>query len=334
MDNETTPSSSAPSPKPKPRPDRPALESPEAALTRGLEEITEAPRLRTMWPRMERLCSPRRGHFWVIGGNPGNYKTALTWNLALDLADRGHRVLYVSLEQSTGQLAVNAAARYSRISRDRIELHASGAVPLQGEDLDRFTDARERLRALQLRMRLHGVEQHGRSLAAVLQSAQAASFDAVLGDHLGMIGRDDGRELDLLPEVVDSLRALARGELRRGYRPFVCVTSPLNRANQRDEATDESERLPAMSDFYGSRRIESDADTAIVVRKRKRAASDEESDAPDTVDAFVLKQRWGRCPLVLVFEAQGAIAHVVERHRSDTNPPAHHWQDHEPGSDG
>lgn len=222
--------------------------------------------------------------------------------------------------------------RYSRVPWKRLEAATmADGMPLSPDESERVEMAREKLRGLQLFLRLHGSEKHGRSLDAVIRSATRNRFDAVFVDHIQIVGRDGGRSLDNIPVTVDRLKQLAHGEIVPGYTPFVCALSPLNRANERDAAKDE-DRLPSMSDFYGAREIESDADTAIIMRKRQRAA-DDESEAPDTVDAFVLKQRWGKCPLVLVFEAQGSICHVVERNRGDTAPPAPHWTQREPGED-
>jgi replicative DNA helicase len=270
------------------------------------------------------MAPPQSERLWVIGGRPGNFKTQWTWNLALGMAERRQRVLWVGLEQTPQESALQALARYSRIPLDRIALahNAESGVNLTDKESDALVEADRKVASLDLFVRFHGAATHGRSLPDVIRSATRARFDAVFVDHLGMIGRGTGeRDLDSIPKAVDGLRALARGEVVQGYRPFVCVTSPLNRAIEQSE----DERLPAMSDFRGSGLIESDADLAMVLRKRKR---EDESESPDTIDAFVLKNRQGRSPLVLQFEAQGAICLVTER-RPDSPPPPTHWQEGE-----
>lgn len=276
---------------------------------------------------MERLCPPQSERLWVIGGRPGNFKTQTMWNLALDLAERRQRVLFVSLEQTAQEAALQATARFSRIPLDRIQLahNADAGVHLTDAEEDALQKAESRFEKLDLFLRLHNAETHGRTLPDVLRSATRARFDAVFVDHLGMVGRGSGkRELDAIPEAIDGLRGLARGEVARGYRPFVCVTSPLKR---KDPKPGEREPMPELGDFRGSSNIESDADFAMILRKRERDEGDE-SDAPITVDGFVLKNRWGRCPLILQFEAQAAICFVNER-RPDAPAPPSHWSDRE-----
>jgi replicative DNA helicase len=77
-----------------------------------------------------------------------------------------------------------------------------------------------------------------------------------------------------------------------------------------------------MSDLRGSGNIESDADLVMILQKQPQ---DEESEAPDVVNGFVVKNRQGRCPVVLQFEAHGATRTVIERHKPEQPPP--HWQE-------
>jgi len=326
MDDGTTQKSPEPSPKPKPTSRRDGtvhpLWSPSWALQAGLSGLRRSTRLKSMWPRMDRLCQPQSGRFWVVGGRPGNYKTQFLWNLALDMAERRQRVLFVSLEQEAGEMSVQAAARFSRIDHERIALahNEKDGVTLSDAELDSLAAAEARMTALELTLRMHGVEGHGRTIDDVVKSACRVHFDAVFIDHVGMLAREGRNELDELSRAVDRLRGLSRGEVVADYRPFVCTSSPLNRDEDRDG---DKERQPRMSDFRGSGRIESDADLAMILRKRKRA--DEEGDEPDVLDAFVLKNRQGRSPLVLMFEGQGAICLVTERQRKEAGTQAEHW---------
>ena len=293
----------------------PSLDSPQDALDRGMVALSRSIRMKTMWPRMERLCPPRSERFWVIGGRPGNFKTQLLWNLALDMADRKQRVLFVSLELTTGELTVQALARFSRIELDRIEAGRRRSPPFTDAEQAALDSAIERVVGTDLFLRLHGVE-HGRTMPSVLRSTTRNRFDAIFIDHVAMIGRDAGHRLDELARAVDKLRGLARGEVAAGYRPFVCVASPLNREIDRDAEGDD-ERMPRMSDFWGSSSIESDADVAMILQKVRQP---EESVAPCAVNASVLKNRQGKCPIVLRFEAQGAICLVTERQPHEGTP--------------
>jgi len=327
VSDDKIPLSDEPSSRPKQSSTRPLLSVPlislDAALKEGLEQLRHQKPLHTMWPRMERLCQPTSGRFWVIGGRPGNYKTQVMWNLALDMASRQHKVLFLSLEEEPWAMSLAASARFSQIPRDRLRAAelAGDAEFLTSAEVETLNAAEEKLRGLEFHMRLHGADKHGRSLNAVLRSACRSRFDAVFVDHLGMVARQGPREFDEIPKAVDSFRALARGELAPDYRPFVCIASPLNRVR---EQTGDEDDLPQMSDLRGSGRIESDADLVMILQKRKQ---DEESNQPDVLDGFVVKNRHGRCPVVLLFEANGATCSITERHSTETPPP--HWQDRE-----
>jgi len=224
-----------------------------------------------------------------------------------------------------GEMAILALAKFSGIEKPRIEdaLVADSQVPFTEEEQARWDFARTKFDGLSFLMRLHGHE-HGRDISHVIGSACRSRFDAVFVDHLGMIGRDSrGKELEQLAAAVHRLRGLSRGEEAQDYRPWVVVTSQLNR--ERDKG--EEDRLPRMSDFRGSARIEHDADVAVALQKRTKPAGDE--SPVYQLDGFVLKNRFGPPATVLLFEANGATGLITERHRQE-QPPLHWSNDDAP----
>ncbi len=313
--DEQTPRSSPPSPKQNETPQ--PLRSLSQSATEGQEAANRSIRLKTGWPRLQRLCPPRSGRIWLVGGAPGSYKTQLAFNLALDLASQKQRVLFVTLELTTGEIGMAALARESGIPLDRLDLaFGRERLELTEQENERIADAQARLAETELFLRIHGADRHGHSLDEVLRSATRVRFDAVFVDHLGIIdrgGRD--RELDAIPRAADAMRRLSRGSIAKDYTPFVCVTTPLSRKRDEDDH-------PKLSHLRGSGNLEYDADLALIVQKR---AQPEESTTPDVIDGFVLKNRQGRCPLVLQFEADGALCRVTERHTQPQAAPAH-WQ--------
>lgn len=302
-----------------------SLEKPSTAATEAVARLQRTVPIAARFPRLERVCRPQSESFWVLGGRPGAFKTALLWNLALNTAEAGQRVLFVSLEMSLGEMGLLALAKFSGIERHRIEeaIRAGGRT-FDSEEADRWAGAMSKVESLQLLMRLHD-HNHGRDISDVIRSALKARFDAVFVDHLGMIGRDtNGRELDQLSEAIHGLRGLSRGEVSKGYRPWVVATSQLNREIDRGE----EERAPRMSDFRGSARIEHDTDVAIGLQKR---AKTDEGVMYD-LDGFVLKNRFGP-PAVLLFQANGATGLVVERRPTEEMRQSYPDPDREPGED-
>jgi replicative DNA helicase len=284
--------------------------------------------LQIRFPRMERVCCPQSENFWVIGGRPGAFKTALLWNLALNMAEAHQRVAFVALEMSPAEMGLLALAKFSGLDRRRIKLALAGdrTVPFDTQEQDRWDEAVRRYMGLQLWLRIHGADDVGRTVRGLLGAAYRVRFDAVMVDHLGMIGRGSGRnELEGLADAIDSLRGLSRGEVAKGYRPLVVATSQLNR--EIDKGEDGEPRPPRLSDFRGSARIEHDADVVIGLQKRRKVGDD---GPVSMLDGFVLKNRNGVAPEILLFEANGATGLVTERRREAAESPQP-WQDREPG---
>jgi hypothetical protein len=217
------------------------------------------------------------------------------------------------------ELGLLALSRFSGLERNRIAAAFDPADPQQftEDEAGRFDAARAKWEGFETLLRIHGAETHGRSIEAIMRSARRARFDAVFIDHLGMIGRDTGgREMDVLNDAIHRLRGLSRGE--GGHpeiRPWVVATSQFSR----DIDKGEEDRMPHLADFRGSARIEHDSDVAIGLRKRKRKEGDE--GAFTALDGFVLKNRNGPCPSVLLFDANGATGFVTERVAQTEAPP-------------
>lgn len=289
---------------------KPSLIGPDLGMEASLQRLQRVHPLTIRYPRLERLCRPQSETFWVIGGRPGAFKTALVWNLALNMAEQKHRVLFVSLEMTPGELFHLALAKYAQIDRHRIA-QALGPEQVAFTPTERrmWEGAIRHLFGLELTLRVHGADDLGRDIDDVLASACRARFDAVFVDHLGMIGRDSqGRELDVLSQAIHRLRGLSRGEVSKGYRPWVVATSQLNREIDKGD----EERKPRLADFRGSARIEHDADVAIGLQKRKGA-----EEGKSILDAWVLKNRNGNCPELCMFDAHGPTGLITERRKQE-----------------
>ncbi len=294
------------------------LTSPDKAIQRHLQDLAKVVPIHFRLPTLERVCAPASGRLWAIGGRPGSFKTGLVWNMAVNAAQMGRRVLMVTLELTPGELALLAVARFTGMGVRRIQAAFASEQPLPFNPIeqDRFNRARGELRGLELSLRIHAAATHGRMLRDVMASATRHEYDAIFVDHIGMIGRGNLKQerLAILDDAVDGLRALTDGEVRAGYTPFVCVTTPLNRESEREKGgKDGARRLPRMADFWGSSRIESDADAGIALEKRTIGADDDKEHPVSIVEAFVVKNRHGPHPKVVQLVANGETGKVGER---------------------
>jgi hypothetical protein len=213
-------------------------------------------------------------------------------------------------------MSVSAVTMFSGITKRRAEeaLVENSDRPFTEAENEAWAKAEEKFVSLNFMMRIHGYE-CGRDTGDILRNACLHNFDAVMVDHLGMIGRDsNGREFDMLSESIHALRGLSRGEIRKDRTPWVVATTQLNREIDKGE----SERPPRMSDFRGSARIEHDADVAIGLVKRR--ASENEEDPISHLDGFVVKNRNGPPDAVLLWEANGATGLITERRKEDHQP--------------
>lgn len=254
-----------------------------------------------------------------MGGAPGSHKTNAALMLAVDMALAGQRVLFVTLELALGEIGARVLSRFSGVDGERLD-RAFGPerLELTEQENEALAAAEARIDALAMHLRFHGAEDGGSRLDDVIRSATRLHFDAVFVDHLGMVDRGHGDELAAIPRAAENLRLLCRGRIRKGYRPFVCVTTPLSRKRDEDDH-------PKLSHLRGSGNLEYDGDGVMVLQKRERKG---DTEGPDEVDGFVLKQRQGRCPIVLTFEADGATSTVREKPPQGYAPPVP-WQDGE-----
>jgi hypothetical protein len=235
--------------------------------------------------------------------------------MVLQIADLGGKALFESLEMDLGYLGVLAVARFSGLDKDRIAeaKRKEHPIPFNPQEYDQWAYGDERYRNLSRNLRLHGPD-NGRTLHDVLTNACKHGFDVVAVDHVGMMDRDSGNEMQVLNRNIDHLRALSHREINKHYGPWVIATSQFNREIEKSPG----ERDPRLSDFRAAARIEHDADVAIGLKKTKLADLDSESSMFG-IEAHVLKNRFGPSPLMILYGVNGQTNGIEEQIK--TPPP-------------
>lgn len=253
------------------------------------------------------MCKPQAECLWILGGRPGAFKTGLAWGLTLKAAEYDSRCLVVSLEMPLGGLGVMAVAQFSGLSRNRIEEALGGRRPLAADEQARFDAARNRYVDLSRNIRLHG-EENGSDIVSVMRSCMLNRYDLIVIDHAAMVDRDTGApEPVRISLLLNRLRRLVRGQTIKGYRPWVILTSPLNR--KIEEST--TDRPPRLSDFRATGNSEYDTDVALGLRK-VRPDDTRDDDPSFIVECYVLKNRKGPAPLMIQYRVNGETGFIQE----------------------
>ena len=253
-----------------------AVDSCEAMveLSDALIAAEEAsPALPTGFPGLDRLLGGElmKGCLTILAARPGQGKTTLALAVAEQLAARGRRVLFVSLEMTRRQLSARrVAACLGTVTAVRV---LTGQ--LEEAEIGRVTEAMSELSRRPLLF--------NRSSRAEVRDLRTMAVETgaelLVIDYLGLIRHREGRSLyERVTETSNRLKELTV-ELDL---PVLCLAQ-LNR-----EAENRAGRAPRLSDLRDSGAIEQDAD-AILLHRPEEAA-----DGPlIPLDVLAVKNRYG-----------------------------------------
>lgn len=191
-----------------------------------------------------------RGELVIIGGRPGYGKTALMLTFALQMALRGIRVHFVSLEMSHSSLIDRAVAQTIRVDS---RLLRSGEV--SDAEAKLAYEAAMNIAVLPLTIN----DERKRSPESVLSEIrklhrQKDGLDVVIVDYMGLM-RYKSRDLRI--EIGEALKDVR--DLGAEQGTVMMVGSQLNR---QADGLKEGKR-PKLSDFKESGDLEQDADVAL-----------------------------------------------------------------------
>lgn len=223
---------------------------------------------------------PNRGALVILGARPSMGKTALSLNIALNVA-RTYGVLFLSQEMQTGELLDRALATLGRISLSSII-----RGDMESDDWTNFTAATAKINE----MNLHLDDQPALTLLDVRSKARLIKrkhgLDLLVVDYLQLMSGEGDNRNQQIEEISRGLKSLAK-ELNI----VVLALSQLSR-----NAANKSR--PQLSDLRDSGAIEQDADIVMFVHR-------DEVDNPNShmrgmADVFIAKNRQGRIDDVLL----------------------------------
>mgnify|MGYP002652387620 CR=1 FL=1 len=232
----------------------------------------------TPWPTLDEELAGglHPGRSYVIGGRPGEGKSLVGTNIALDAAMHGYRVLVFSVEMGSVEVAARiysagSGAHYGQITRRSLEAH-------DGERLRAFV-AQNRTIPLYLVDRSDITVDYVASRCRTMK--RRTGLDVVVVDYLQLLRESDPRQPRerQVAHISRTLKVLAR-ELDCA----VIIACQLNRNAA------QANRKPALSDLRESGAIEQDADVVILLHHEVI------EDMPTGYVNFVIaKNRTGKC---------------------------------------
>lgn len=213
----------------------------------------------------------RPGEVMVIGGRPGQGKSALGMNIMLKTSARGNPCAFFTIEMSAQQLASRAAAvcgcPMNADSRDaeKLEHAATELEKLPAQIIDMPTGKAGEIRS------------YVRSLS------RRGGYKVFVVDYLQLvrIGKDGIEEYQRVTMASQAMKQIARE-----YGVAMIVLAQINRDGGKKER-------PTMSDLKGSGSIEQDADQIILIHNPQ----DDDDCEPELILA---KHRNGRTGTVAV----------------------------------
>lgn len=226
--------------------------------------------IKTGLPKLDNELHISKGNLVIIGGRPSAGKTALSLQMACNMARDGHKVVYFSLETDPDTLI-------ARIIANQIDVPLS-AVKNKGEEVRSKIDRAADL----LNLPLHIRSAAGKNAAWMKAQALRVKADVIFVDYLQLVR--ESKAGDRYQQITAT--SIALHELAQTTGIVVVALAQLNRDSTK------SGQNPTNADLRESGQIEQDADAIILLSSDK--ITGENSDLRDYV--FLLsKNKEGRC---------------------------------------
>lgn len=230
--------------------------------------------IKTDWSRFNEITGGfQRGCLYIIAARPGDGKTDIAVNLAVQIAKR-NTVDYRSLEMSTEQLVHRILSRACSINSTKFRDKEIGEEEqkLIGVVLDKMQN-------------LHLVmdDTANVSIEDIESKLSTNKPDVMVIDYLGLIRATDAGKKPLWQITGEITHALKAGA--RKHNAAIIALVQLGRATDK-------QKEPTLSDLKGGSDIEADADAVFFIRPHKTEDFLSGDDSWGT-DLIVAKNRYG-----------------------------------------
>lgn len=216
-------------------------------------------------PALDKQLNLSPGNLFIIGGRPSAGKTALSLQIACEMARRGFKTCFFSLETSPATLANRIIA-----NRLAVPLADVKAKKVPQSDLDRLAE----LRKLPLFIR----SASGRGVGWIKAQAQRMKAQVVFIDYLQILTAEKAR--DRYQQITNI--SIALHEMAQTTGILVVALSQLNRNAAGNE-------VPSTADLKESGQLEQDADAILLLAEKLV-----HNDAGESFQARLEKNKEGR----------------------------------------
>jgi replicative DNA helicase len=197
----------------------------------------------------ERIGGIERGELAIVGGRPSMGKTSVATDIALNAAEKGYRVLFVSVETSREKLGIRMLSRETKINSRKLR-----TVMLADAERKRLIDASGKLSGLPIRVMDRDPDWN--NIKREIQRRKRDGLDLVLLDYLTLLDLPTGKY-----ERRDVAVGRIANEAKRLALSLNIAFVLLSQLNRKTE--DRGEPEPSMSDLRDSGEIEQAADLII-----------------------------------------------------------------------
>jgi len=256
----------------------------------------------------------QRGELIVAAGRPGMGKSALGCSVARRSAEKGTRVLMISLEM--GDISLT----HRMLTDELFDRHGPLAYSLlrsgkfQAVDYERLADAGERLKLLPITIEQRPGLTVGQITALTRQHQRKHGLDLLVVDHMHLVRPSEryaGNRVAEVGEISGALKATAKD-----LGIAVLALCQLSRGVEQRE-----DKRPTLSDLRWSGEIEQDADLIIMLHRQAyylqrlltSGSAEEQAEAltklekcSNVLEAIVEKARNGPTGIVHLFCDIGA----------------------------
>lgn len=245
----------------------------------------DSPAISTSFPKVDYALSGgfQPGKLYILAARPGIGKSALAIHFSHEIAKRGYRVAYASLEMSASECAGRLLSRESGVSR-----------PRQKGDL--LPTHRGKLEAAKNRMKQWPITFKD-DAEATLDSFRAFLLQERAKGEIGLAVID---YLQLLSAPGHDSRVQEVSHISRNLKQMSLeLEIPILALSQLNRALETQNRKPMLSDLRESGSIEQDCDSAFLL-----SSEDDDNPLKEKIRFHVAKNRGGQNELVtyLMFE--------------------------------